>query len=135
MHKIEAEVILYDNVEELDFCTEHPYWLSINGYVIKISKRVCAELKYMHKIEEPELTDLERLILSNLDKKFKYIARDENGILFVYETLPEKVDSSWINDDFTRLPFDKLFKFVTWDNLCPYVIEDLLEANKGNDTD
>ena len=129
MHKIEAEVILYDNVEELDFCTEHPYWISINGYVIKISKRVCQELKYMHKIDEPKLTEIEKIILNNLDKKYKYIARDASGDLFVYENYPEKHTKAWNSNNYSKLPLIKLFKFVKWDDLCPYVIKDLLEAN------
>lgn len=129
MHKIEAEVILYDNIEELDFCTEHPYWISINGYCIKISKKVCQELKYMHKINGPKLTELERNILSNLDKKYKYIARNENGMLYVHETLPRKVDTFWMAVECSELPFPKLFKFVTWDNSYPYVIKDLLETD------
>lgn len=60
MHKIEAEVILYDNVEELEFCTEHPYWRA---------------------------------------------------------------------GEYSKLSFPKLFKFITWDNPCPYVIKELLEVN------
>lgn len=128
MHKIEAEVILYDNVEELEFCTEHPYWISINGYCIKISKKVCQELKYMNKINTPELTELEKNILNNLNKEYRFIARDQNGKLFVYKTLPYKEHTTW-SGDYSELPFSKLFKFITWDNPCPYVIENLLEAN------
>lgn len=126
MYKIDAEVILYDNVEELEFCTNHPYWISINGYVIKISKKVCQELKYMHKMDKPELSELEKTILNNLDKDYKYIARDRNNQLFIYKNYPEKDSITW-RGVYYELPFPKLFKFITWDTL--YVIKDLLEAN------
>ena len=128
MHKIEAEVILYDNVEELEFCTEHPYWISINGYVIKIDKKICQELKRMHNIFD--LSTTEKTILYNIDKKYKYIAKDSNGDICVYVTRPYKKESIWnTHNDFTKLPYSKLFKFIKWDNPCPYVIKELLEVN------
>ena len=58
MYELAPEVILYDNAELVDFCTDHPYWLSINGYVIKISKRVCNELKQFHGLEPKRVGDM-----------------------------------------------------------------------------
>ena len=35
-------------------------------------------------------TDVERHILERTDKRFKWIARDENGCLYIYNTKPYK---------------------------------------------
>ena len=52
MKTINAEVIFYDNVNELEFSSTHPYWISINGYVIKISKKTYEELMFMHEFDD-----------------------------------------------------------------------------------
>ena len=35
---------------------------------------------------KPELSEAERVILENVDKKYKYIAKDEGGNLFIYSS-------------------------------------------------
>ena len=52
MKKIKAKVSFYDNVDDLEFPSNHPYWISINGYFIKVSKKVYEELMYMHEFDE-----------------------------------------------------------------------------------
>lgn len=49
---VKARVTFYNDVDELDFVTNHPYWVSINGYAIKISKKTYEELMYMHEFDE-----------------------------------------------------------------------------------
>ena len=67
-------------------------------------------------------TDEEKLALKSTNEKFKYIARDEDGVLYLYETEPFKneciFDSN--NGDY-RFVCDKcfsnmLFRNVTWNN-------------------
>jgi len=79
--------------------------------------------------ELPKLSSAERVILENLDKRYKWIARDENGFLYVYYRKPNKNTVVWIptNENDTGLVFPNLFKFVKWEDEQPYSIEELLK--------
>ena len=68
-------------------------------------------------------TDEEKLALKSTNKKFKYIARDEDGDLYIYETEPFKDENVFdVNDDSNyRFMCDKcfsnnFFRNVTWKN-------------------
>ena len=83
-----------------------------------------------HK-EKPKLTDDEKVILRNIDNTFKYIAKDEDGELFVFEKKPIKKDSYWdyeaLNNCLNFSIFTKLFKSIKWEDEEPWYIPDLLE--------
>ena len=75
------------------------------------------------------LTEDEKAILRNIDKRYKYIARSYDT-LEVFETKPYKVDAgnwSWSKGygDVLRV-FNHLFTFVKNEDEEPYLIEDLL---------
>ena len=62
----------------------------------------------------------EQTILKNTSAKYKWIARDKNGYLCVYEEKPKKYNTFYLNDshnlcDFRIEPFEGLFKKVTWE--------------------
>lgn len=62
----------------------------------------------------------EQTILNNISSKYKWIARDRNGSLFVYNKKPKKYGIFFaINDDdgcSSRIePFEDIFKGVTWE--------------------
>jgi len=81
--------------------------------------------------EKPTLTDAEKAILESLDKKYKYIARDESDELYVYREKPHKTDCIWDNThlSFKELElFAHLFQFVKWEDDEPYKIEDLIKG-------
>ena len=70
-------------------------------------------------------TDVEKRILEATDKNYKWIARDKNGTLVIYEAKPfrDEVDGDGIFDTevdkvyiFNRCFSDVLFKNVTWEN-------------------
>ena len=67
-------------------------------------------------------TEEEKLALKSTHKKFKYIARDEGGDLYLYETEPFKDEYVFdTNDGDYRFVCDKyfsniLFRNVTWKN-------------------
>jgi len=58
-------------------------------------------------------TDEEKLALKSTNKKFKYIARDEDGDLYLYETKPFKDECVFnTNDGDYRLVCDKCFSNI-----------------------
>ena len=68
-------------------------------------------------------TDVEKHILEATDKSYKWIARDENGCLYIYNTKPYKDEdcgffSTNFNNGhlFNKWVSDVLFKNVTWEN-------------------
>lgn len=46
-------------------------------------------------IERPVISKRDKAFLDYLREEHKFIARDENGKLFVYETRPKKEEVSW----------------------------------------
>lgn len=80
------------------------------------------------------MTEQEKVILHSIDPKFKYIARDENGDLYVYENEPERQLTIW-NDDACgyvsdMIAFNHLFKSVSWEDEAPTLIADLLQGGE-----
>lgn len=69
-------------------------------------------------------TDVEKHILEATAKRYKWIARDENGCLYVYDTKPYKDEgyglfrlAKFSNGYlFNRCVSDVLFKNITWKN-------------------
>ena len=68
-------------------------------------------------------TDVEKQILEATDKSYKWIARDKNGCLYVYDTKPYKDEgygffSAKFSSGFlfNECVSDVLFKNVTWEN-------------------
>ena len=87
---------------------------------------------------KPELSEVERVILENVDKEYKYIARDKNGCLFLYSKEISKFTDEWcfdgdkgtvgIHNGFNL--FKHLFKMVKWEDEEPTLISDLLEGKQ-----
>lgn len=86
-------------------------------------------MKLLWKRQElPKLSSAERVVLENLDKKYKWIARDKDDVFYAYFSKPTKETNVWLNgNNFTILPFPNLFKFVKWEDEQPYSIEELLK--------
>ena len=78
--------------------------------------------------EKPKLTEVEKTILENIPKEYKYIARDEDEELYIYEEKPRKVEEAWqwggLYVDFGL--FNHLFNFIKWEDDEPNKIEELL---------
>lgn len=75
-----------------------------------------------------KLNEDEKVILRNMDKNFKWVARDDDGSLFAYSEKPIKKEYSWISEVFLDLGiFNHLFLFIEWSDKEPYLIEDLLK--------
>ena len=99
--------------------------------IMKVYKDyTCKELLWERK-EKPKLTEDEKAILKVLLKeKYKWIARDKNGCLYVYASKPEKVITIWEGSGLPMMPFNHLFQFIKWEDEEPYLIEDLLGEEK-----
>lgn len=70
-----------------------------------------------------EFTEDEKVILRNLEDKWEWIARDENGALHLYDGKPYKIDHIWgfIPHNFMSFPcFNHLFQSVQWEDDEPY---------------
>ena len=103
--------------------------------IVKVYKDyTCKELLWERK-EKPVLTDDEKVILRNINKAFKYIARDRGDSLFVYTSKPIKKRNDWkfnyidenLKDEWSAITiYNHLFQFIRWDDKEPYLIEDLL---------
>lgn len=78
--------------------------------------------------EEPTITADEKIILRNVDSKYKYIARDIDGYLYVYYEEPKKGEHRWLSSNYIGClkVFGNLFHMVKWEDEEPWLIEDLL---------
>ena len=96
--------------------------------IMKVYKDyTCKELLWERK-EKPQLTEDEKVILRNLPKKYKWIARDKSDWIFLYKEKPIKLKISWSGCMYTTLPFKHLFQFIKWEDDEPYSIEELLKG-------
>ena len=93
---------------------------------------------------EKYFTEDELNILKNIDKKYKYIARDkkydndniEVGRLFVFTGYPTKSCDMWdvpYERDYSEIPFNDIFKSIQWEDDEPVCIDDYVTRNKGDE--
>lgn len=82
-----------------------------------------------HK-EIPKISNAERVILENVNKEYKWIARDMQGRLYIYNSKPEKTESywSWTDNLLHFMAYNHLFQFIKWEDIEPYNIEELLKG-------
>mgnify|MGYP001625128116 FL=1 len=78
-----------------------------------------------------KLSEDEKVILRNIDKRYRWIARDDYGFLYIYVVKPLKSIRTWTVqrvDEWAYLSeFHHLFSFIKWEDEEPYLIEDLLK--------
>ena len=86
---------------------------------------------------EKALSNAERIILENINKKYQWISRDKYGDLYAHEDKPKKSRTVWdneyffwISEDYCKLSvFNRLFQFIQWTDNEPTIIADLLRGN------
>lgn len=79
-------------------------------------------------VEPVKISKKDRVFLDYLDKEFKYIARDKNGILMAYEHAGEKYEDEWMLSCGSVKSFFKLnvqFPMIQWSDSEPWKVEDL----------
>ena len=107
---------------------------NINGFenldIMKVYKDYTFKELLWERKETPQLTENEKAILRNVPKKYKYIARDKSGLIFLFSKKPSKCDYSWIGYNDIAFPFSHLFQFIKWEDEEPYSIEELLKGEE-----
>ena len=98
--------------------------------IMKVYKDYTLTELLWERKEKPKPTYDEKIILRNLPKKYKYIARDKNGLIFLYAKKPSKCECSWGGCKYMLLPLEHLFRFIKWEDEEPYLIEDLLKGEE-----
>lgn len=82
------------------------------------------------KREDLTITSAEKVLLENVEKKYRYIARDHGSTLFLFEKKPIKEKWMWVRttDSYTSsfTIYSHLFPMVKWEDEDPWLIEDLL---------
>ena len=89
-----------------------------------------------------EFTNDEKIIARNIDKRYKWMARDKDGILCVYPTMPVKEEDAtgWSTGfyDVCRVDFllsRELFKPIKWEDDEPTRIRDIYDPQILDDTE
>ena len=71
-------------------------------------------------------TEDEKAIARNIDEEYKWIARDCDGELCIYEGKPRKEGNYWYFDGYDRLSyFNHLFSAIKWEDEEPTRIRDI----------
>ena len=133
----EFNIVYKDDV--MDVCT----FKIVNGYLYDtIGNEYCsspmginilAKIKNIIKLpKKKQFTDDELCILRNVDKKYKWIARDDDGQLSAFVYKPYKDTFMWrlseaSYEDITV--FNYLFQSVQWEDEEPVFIDDYVERN------
>ena len=84
-------------------------------------------------VDKPKLTKNEKLYLNMIKPDYMYIARDKNGLLFIYSEIPYRnndsnawrVESSGNFEKVLDSLKDVEFDFIKWKDKEPWSIEDL----------
>lgn len=73
-------------------------------------------------------------VLKELDDKWKWIARDRDRLLFVFNVKPRKGINyevwdvaGWDDDDYLEIEDSDLFQFIQWEDEEPCSIAELIE--------
>ena len=81
-------------------------------------------------------TEIEKTIARNIDKEYKWMARDNDGNLYVYEGKPKKEESSWYSDGCSLFfQFSHLFSAIKWEDEEPTLISDIYNPQVLDDAE
>lgn len=88
---------------------------------------IWAENNHEEYIEKPKISRSDRTFLDYIPDDYKYMARDEDGMLFTYKERPRRRSEMWIYDSelFGIHKAKVRFPMVKWEDKEPWLIEDL----------
>lgn len=137
IEKIKDEIKNFDtnvNVDKVLSCWLHRITTNFNDNnnicgVVTCSE--CLRLSLMGLLEEyKEPVKLSKFEYEYLkvakENEYNFIARDEDGGLFLYSIKPWKGEIAWKYRDSGIRIFTKMFKFVKWEDEEPYLIDEIL---------
>lgn len=83
------------------------------------------------KREDLTITSAEKVLLENVDKGYRYIARDFDSALVLFGGKPTKETLAWDTKKDSHFAdfsiYSHLFSMVKWEDEEPWLIEDLLK--------
>lgn len=121
------EIAIKEFDNELKYGTYIDLCYSDRFNIMKVYKDYTLKELLWERKEKSKLTDDEKVTLRNLPKEYEYIARDENGHLYVYKNKPIKSHECWSDYTNSEFCFPHLFQFIKWEDEEPYLIKDLLK--------
>ena len=134
IEKLKDQILNYDNSDDFLSCWLHR--ITTNSSVNKhnCSGLVCSEclrLSLMDLLEEykkpVKLSKFEYEYLKFAkENEYNFIARDEDGGLFLYNIEPWKGEITWKYRDSGIRIFTKMFNFVKWQDEEPWNIDNIL---------
>ena len=81
-------------------------------------------------------SEAEKTIARNIDREYKWMARDQDGNLCIYEEKPKKRNDSWISYDYDYIfYFNHLFSAIQWEDEEPTRISDIYNPSVLNDAE
>lgn len=115
--------------EKLSFIKEH-----YDEELRQLDRRLDIMRVYRYPVwkrEDLTITSAEKVLLENVEKKYRYIARDHDSTLFLFEKKTIKEKWMWVRttDSYTSsfTIYSHLFPMVKWEDEDPWLIEDLLK--------
>ena len=129
----EGEEFKVNGKDTIYFITDNILQYKINSYHSKVSNLKVNEIIKITKLpKKKQFTDDELCILRNIDKKYKWIARDKvdrdeydnYGNLNIYLGEPNKSTVSWLpSDEYCEFhAYNHLFQSIKWeDNELIYI--------------
>ena len=138
--------------EEFKFYGYEPIYFIQNGYLYFIDIDSIEKKSYLNinnvvgkniiKLpKKKEFTDDELCILRNIDKEYKWIAKDRDGDLWIYTNKPKKEDDGYWRDCSSKSlsfePLDifknSLFTEIEWEDEEPICIDDYVDRENEED--
>ena len=125
----ESKYIIVDNILNLVIDNRKPYVSEltindINAYKLKIIKLP----------KKKQFTDDELCILRNIDKKYKWMAKDKDGLICTFVSKPIKTEKLWSDgwsngESYASLEAIKnsLFTEIKWEDEEPIYIDEYVE--------
>lgn len=105
----------------------------------KDSEKTCRIKRYewseSEYVKKPKytITSKEKMFFDLISAKWKYIVRDNNGVLYAIDSLPIKKYDGWRIENMSMCDyyyisnnlFGNMFDFIKWEDEEPWSIEDL----------
>ena len=87
--------------------------------------------EWLNSEEHKRFSDSELNLLSCISSKYKYIAKQKNGNLYFFSTIPFKGTYSWYNVNGTQCDsndiFYGFFNSIKWEDNVPVYIDDYVD--------